>query len=369
MRDGDFLFRTAGPEDEAGLRHLLATTPMPGSLTVTFEREPDYFLGCTVMGHVCDVIVAIHEPSGDLAGVLCRALRPLFVNGSERLVGNIGQVRIADRYRGHDLLRRGLPLFREMSDVGVLHTGVIAAGNARALRALVERGFPGVPEVAAGPGITTLGIILRRPKKPLIGDGLSVEHGAGGRLEEIIVFLRRNGGRRQFFPAYRVEDFADGVTERGFSPNDFFVARRRGEIVGVMGLWDQSGYKQTVVSSYGRFMRMVRSPYGLVASMMGAHPLPGPGGKIESAYASFTCIPDDDAGVMAGLLRAVYNDAARRGFHHLMIGLGTDDPLLAVARRYASIAYHSRVFFGGLADGFPQVHLDGRPAGVEIATL
>jgi hypothetical protein len=341
---------------------------MPGSLTVTFEREPDYFLGCTVMGHTCDVLVGRHEPTGDLAGVLCRAVRPLFVNGGERPVGNIGQVRIAERFRGLRLLERGLPLFLEMSPEDFYHFGVIAAGNARARRALVERGFPDVPAGRAGPGITTLGIILRRPKRSRCSP-LAVARGTAGTLEEIVAFLREHGRNRQFFPAYRVEDFTDGKTERGLALEHLLVARRRGDIAGVMGVWDQSSYKQTVVQSYGTVLRPARPLYNAVARMWGARPLPAPGEKIDSAYASFVCIADDNREVMACLLREAYNDACRRGFAHLMIGLGDDDPLLPVARRYAAITYRSRVFAEMLDPASVAPILDGRPACVEIATL
>jgi len=367
-RDGDFVFRPAGPGDEADLRRLLASTPMPGALTVTFEREPDYFLGCSVTGHHCDVIIARHEPTGDLAGVLCRAVRPLFINGIERPVANIGQVRIPERYRGLGLLERGLPLLLGMSSEGLLHYGVIAAGNARAQRALVDKGFPGIPMGTPGPGITTLGIILRRPKRPLVG-GVEAASGSAGELDEIVGFLRRHGRRRQFFPAYRVEDFTDGVTERGFAPEGFVVARRCGEIAGVMGLWDQSAYKQTIVQSYGPTLRLLRRPYGLLALVAGAQKLPNPGDKIDSVFASFVCVADDDTAVMRCLLRETYNRATRAGFAHLMIGLGDDDPLLRIAKKYASITYRSRVFFGALSEGPEPETLDAGPAYVEIATL
>jgi len=111
-RDGDFAFSVAGPSDEPEIRRLVASTPMPGSITVRFEREPDYFLGCSVMGDVCEVLIARHGPDGELAGIVCRSERTLLVNGEERRVGSIGQVRVAARFQGRWLLHRGLPLLR-----------------------------------------------------------------------------------------------------------------------------------------------------------------------------------------------------------------------------------------------------------------
>ena len=108
---GEFDIRVAAAADEPDIRRLVAATPMPGAITVRFAREPDYFLGTTIMGNPCDVIVGRHLPDGGLAGIACRAERSSFVNGSETRTGYIGQVRISEPFRGRWLLQRG----RDMS--------------------------------------------------------------------------------------------------------------------------------------------------------------------------------------------------------------------------------------------------------------
>ncbi len=46
----EFSFELARPADDLALRKLLAETPMPGRITVSFERQPNYFMGCSIMG-------------------------------------------------------------------------------------------------------------------------------------------------------------------------------------------------------------------------------------------------------------------------------------------------------------------------------
>ncbi len=369
--DGEFGFELARPGDDAELRRLLASTPMPGSITVTFEREPNYFLGGPTMGHRCDVLVARHLPDGELAGVLCHAIRPVFVNGTETEVGVIGQVRIAPQYQGKGLLHRGLPLFIEHSRPDLPNYGVIAADNPRARRAMVDHPPEGfvVREVAR---INTLGLIIRRPK-PLVRGPTIVTRGTRAELAEIVAFLRHQGSTRQYYPAYREDDFTGGGTTRGLALEDLIVARRSGRVVGVVGVWDQSQYKQTIVRAYGGWLRPLRPLYDLAARVVRAAPLPKIGGEIRAAYVSFVCVADDDQGVMLALLREAYNEACRRGFSYLMIGLTDDDPLLPAARRYAHIPYRSWLVAAAWKPGevgrdlFPV--LDGRPAYVEIAAL
>ncbi len=371
----DFTFELAGPEDDPALRRLLASSAMPGRINVTFEREPNYFLGCGTMGHFWQVIIARHNASGEIAGIMCRGIRPHFINGQPQDLGYIGQIRIAEKYRGLWLLHRGLDYFRQLNSDGRVkaYWGVISDENAIARGVLVERRrkrFPAAHEIAR---IYTLGVILRKPLSPLPFAG-SIERGTAQTLPEIVAFLRQHGAEKQFFPAYEASDFGPGgATTLGFDPGDFLVARRDGEIAGVIGLWDQADYKQTVVQSYDRSLNLVRPFYNLGARLLSAQPLPGPGEHIHSAYASFICVAGNDTQIFRPLLREVYNLAAERRYAHLMLGLTENDPLLPVAREYPHIAYHSRLYLGyweetpGASDLYTQ--LDGRTPYIEIAAL
>ena len=129
---------------------------------------------------------------------------------------------------------------------------------------------------------------------------------------------------------------------------DLVMARREDRIVGVLGLWDQSGYKQTVVQSYADPLRRARPLYNLAARLTGIQPLPGKGQHIRSAYASFVCVEHDDPGIFAALLREVTRLAATRGYAYLMLGLAERDPLLPTARGYPHIAYHSTLYVAGV---------------------
>ncbi|MBN1890045.1 MAG: hypothetical protein JW850_18760 [Thermoflexales bacterium] len=368
----DFSFELATQQDDLAIRRLLAASPMPGSLTVTFEREPDYFLGCGTMGGLCQVVLMRHLPDGEIAGMACRGSQARFVNDQVEDVGYIGQIRIADKYQGLWLLARGMPFFRQLHAAAPVsaYLGAISDENRVARGVMVDhprRQFPDAAELAR---MCTLGIILQRPKAPLVSD-CQLDRGSPQELEEIVAYLRRHGAARQFFPAYTLDDFDGGPLTRGFDVRDFIVARRRGGIVGVIGLWDQSAYKQTVVQSYSGVLRWLRPAYNIGARILGVQGLPAPGEHIHSAYASFICVADDDPAVFRALLRGVYNLAAERRYAHLMLGLAERDPLLPVARQYPHIAYYSRLYLAYWKDEVGDFcgRLDGRVPYIEIAAL
>lgn len=369
----NFQVDLAGLDDDAAIRRLLAANAVPGRVTITFEREPDYFAGCATMGRSCQVLAA--RAGDQIAGVACRATRPMFVNGRETEIGYLGQLRVDRRFRGHWLVSRGFRFLKRLHDDNPVPAYLLSVieENREALGVLIERRRQGFPVFHELGRLLTLAL----PLKPLKQTGSSllceVNQASRNDLPAIVDFLRRRGAARQFFPAYSEEDFCGDAT-LGFRVEDFFLARREGKSAGVIGLWDQSSFKQTVPRGYAGWLRLARPVYNFGARLLSRPLLPGVGEKISCAYASFVCIADDDPEVFRALLRRVYGVAAERGFSYLMMGLDERDPLLRVAQTYSHIAYRSRVFLAGWeneANSFKRFYeqLDDRIPYLEIAAL
>lgn len=369
----DFRIELAGHADDAAIRRLLAANSLPGNISVSFQREPDYFAGCATMGGEYQVLVARagHNGNSELAGIACRAVRKVFVNGREERLGYLGQLRVDANQRGRWLVSRGFRFLQQLHEADPVPAYLLSIieGNAEAAGVLVNRRRKHFPEVREIGRLMTLALPLGKTKPPLLRKA-EIARAQVSDLPQIVAFLRRQGARRQFYPAWTEADFNGAATTRGFKLEDFFIAKRAGAIVGAIGLWDQSSYKQTVVRAYGNWLRVARPLYNAVAPLVSRPRLPRVGEEIRYAYAAFVCIVDDEIEVFDALLRAVYNLAATRGHAYLMIGLEARDALLPVARAYSHISYPSRLYlaFGEGGDDF-YARLDERTLCVEIATL
>ena len=132
-------FTLATREDDAQIRRLLASNPVPGPISLRYEREPDYFAGCDAMGPFTQVLVA--KENHRVVGVACRAIRPLYINGQREDVGYLGQLRVDREYRGRFLVPRGFQLLRELHDDARTqgYVTTIIEGNAEAEGILVHR--------------------------------------------------------------------------------------------------------------------------------------------------------------------------------------------------------------------------------------
>jgi hypothetical protein len=342
----------ASPADDAGVRQLLRMQSMPGRVRVAFCREPNFSTGCAVTGDDARILVA-RAGDGEIVGVACRSTRCVFLNGREQRIGYLGQLRVHDRHRGRWLVSRGFAMLNAIHHADPLpaYLASIVDGNDEAAGILVRRprrGFPQFHEVAR---YLTLAIRVRGSARRCRG-GLAARS-----IEDIAAFLRREGSRRQLNTAWTA-DALRRLTAYGLQSHDIHVATDGGAIAGVMALWDQSAYKQSIIQGYSGWLRAA------------APLLPRPGTKLRSAYASLVCIANDDVRVFESLLREVYEDALHRGVEYLLIGFDERDPLLPAARAYSHVVYFSRLYLAAWPNGgFPDESLDGRPVYVDIATL
>lgn len=368
----------ATEEDDAAIRRLLKANPLPGSIVLTYEREPNYFLGCATMGRPCDVLIARHATSRRVGAVACRATRPVFLNGREEQIGYLGSLRVDKEFRGRWLVSRGFDFLAQLRGSETLAFAAITAENRVARGMFIEhprRHFPVFEEAAR---VSTLALIVR-PSKRKMQSRCMVRRGQQSDLKDIVAFLRKHGSAKQFFPAYSEEDFSGNATTAGFRIEDFVLAIRGGEIAGTIGLWDQSAYKQTIVQQYTGALSWGRRLFNAGARLARAQPLPPPGEAVRFAYASFICVADNDPDVFRALLRHVYDLAAERGYAYLMVGLAENDPLFPVASRYLHLRYrstlhtvrwkNSRQCDGGAHDDELTGKLDDRIAHAEIATF
>ena len=365
-----FAITLAERGDDAELRALLRDNPMNGSMQVTFEREPDFFAACAIRGSFHQVGVGRDLESGRIVGLGTRSVAEAFVNGRAVPFGWLSDLRLAPAYRGGTLVARGYRFLRQLHGDGraELYGTVIFHDNQTALRtiATARAGLPTYHDLGV---MHCPGINLRRRKLAVASD-CEIIRGRRELLPEIVDCLNRNNARKQFAPVHDVETFIRGDRWKDFQLSDFYVARRNDRVIGVVGRWDQTAFKQTRVISYERRLRWMVPAANAVQTLLGASSFPEPGQCVPFFYVSFIAVDQDDLGVFRALLQEVYNDSVGSSFRYAMVGLHERDPLLAVLQEYSLTPFAGRLFCVCYADGEPAFQsLDDCVPYVEAATL
>src|SRR5262245_23014681 len=110
---GRLKFDIAGPADGGEIRRLLRENPMSGRISISLEREPDYFADAYLPGEAKQTVIA--RENGRAVCVGSCTVRQRFVNGEPARIGYLGGLRLDAPQAGRfDIVRRGYEFFREL---------------------------------------------------------------------------------------------------------------------------------------------------------------------------------------------------------------------------------------------------------------
>jgi hypothetical protein len=322
----------ARPHDDASLRRLLRENAVPGRVTLSYEREPNFFAASRVDGERSQTIVA--REGGRVVGLGTRSTHLAYVNGSAQRIGYLSQLRLDRECRGRaHLVFRGYDALRQLHDEcadAPFYVTTLVDGNRQAER-LLTSGHLRLPRYQRIESFRTL--VLRtsaiRPIEP-----------SPGSRQDIRSHLAGHSPRWQFC---RIWDDVE--------PDDFVVSSD-----GCLAVWDQSAFKQVVVRGYA-------PPLNLFRRLLG---LPRVGDPLRMAFLSHLAVASGAA--LVHLIRAAATHARARRLDYLILGLSARSPLLdAVRRAFAPREYGSTVY--AVYWGGTRPDLDDRPCHLEAATL
>jgi len=363
-------FSLATEADDADIRRLLRENPMGGQISLSLEREPDYFTEARHSRAEHQTIVA--RDRGRVICVGSCSFRQRFVNGEPRRVGYLGGLRLDARLGGRfDILRRGYRFFHELQRASPadFYFTTIAADNERA-RQFLERGLPGMPRYEYLNDFVTMLVPVphsrRREEADWPGSWSPPPHVVG--YEAIAALLEKHSSRYQLAPHWRADEL-QALDPLGLRPDDFRVVHGEGEPVACAALWDQRSFKQTVIRAYAAPLAWARPWINLAARLWGRPGLPKPGSTLAHATVSHLAAPPNRPETIASLLLSLFPLARSTGIEWLTLGFAAADPRLAALRgRFAAREYRSRLYSVRWPD-LPGEVLDDRLPCPEIALL
>jgi hypothetical protein len=367
-----YQFELAGPQDDADLRQVLANTPMPGDIALTFCREPGFFAAPGVDGFQCQVVACRDTSSGRIVGFGCRSLRRLYVNGTPRTIGYLSGIRLLVEHRNQGLVARGYRFFRELHRDGQapLYLTTISEGNEAALKILAS-GRAGLPIYHEAGRFRTLALPVHARSNLEAPKNLYLRTATPEDWPMIMSFLDKHGPRRQFFPCYEVADVATPAGALfGLQAKLVVLAYRNRALAGLLAGWDQHDFRQTIVHGYAGALRWLRPLYNGWASLTGRPRLPRPGRELRYLTAALPVVVGDDASVFRALLDSLLQMARSGPWQHVAIGLAANDPLATGLSSFAGTEYVTRIFQVAWPDGNAlRLGLDGRPPYLELGCL
>jgi hypothetical protein len=373
-RTGHLRFDIATPADDAGIRRLLRENPTRGQITISLEREPNYFADAALRGENKLTIVARENGCLICAGSCTTRWR--FVNGKAQRIGYLGGLRLDVRHSGRfDILRRGYRCFRELQvPPADLYFTSIAADNQRA-RKFLERGLPGMPLYHFLEEFVTLLVPTIGPSQGEEQDtrkpGPNGSFAAESTADELAAFLTEHNRSCQLAPLWSEDDLRE-LRPLGLSLDDFCCVRRGGQLVGCGALWDQRSFKQTVIRDYAPWLAFARPLINAGARFTRRAQLPGIGETLAGAFVSHLAVPPAEPNVLVEIIEELRRRASQRGIEFLTLGFAARDPRLkTVHHKFRGRSYRSRIYvvrWPGMAGPACELGQPSGSAGVATAS-
>jgi len=350
-------FTLATPADDESLRQLLRENPIPGSISLSFEREPCYFDASMIEGPFHQTIVTREVNTGTVIAFGNRSIRPLFINGQVRDIGYMSQLRVRPDYGKGLYLARGLAggfiKYYELHQDGrtPFYLMSVIEDNLPARR-LLTSGLPDYPNTHEYARMFTYAIYPLRRKRALpLPDDLRLIRGSDKYIDEIINCLNRNNACKQFAPHWT----CDSLFIANLKPSDFFLAVCGDHLVGCLACWDQTMFKQTVVRGYSGSLARWRKLLNIFSALGRWPHLPNPNTPLRHSYASHLAVDDDDPVIFAALLRALYNYNHECKNSYFMIGLSESNLFRKIVQAYHPLIYISQLYLVAWDDGYDEI--------------
>ena len=346
-------FKIADANDNAELCAFSRTVEMSGAIRLVFDHQPDYLGSLSVEGSPAEVLVCRDTETGRVVGSGHRSVKSLFVDGTIAPVGYLSGLRLDRAVRHGQLLAQGYDfLHRRHADGRArFYLTTLMEDNRLAQSALLD-GRCGLPAYHDFGRFHCMAIGLQP-------QGGGEDHDQNLRIRAattadgpvVVAFLQREGRLRQFFPSYRIEDFAaaNGLLA-GLQWEDILLAFRDDNLVGVVAAWDQRDFRRWQIQSYAPWLGLCRGPANLIAGLMGKLRLPEPGSSLNYFILSLVCIQDNDRHVFATLLNELIRHWQDR-YDFFLAGLHERDLLLPELQARRHFPLPSRLFVVAWEDG------------------
>ena len=362
-----FEFALAQESDDDALRALLRQISMPGNITLSFQREPSFFLAELAGSAMSQVMICTDHHVGRIVGMGSRSIRSVYIDGRPAQVGYLSMLRGLPESRGNIALARGYRYLKELHADGAIpyYFTTILDDNteAKTLLTSARAGLPVYKPVARL--LTSLLPLTRNPVRK--GGSEAASRVEKDQLPEAVAFLQQWNSRYQFAPLYTEQDML-GVSQLlpGFSWENLYVYREHGKVLGTLGIWDQQSLKQTVVTAYSRQMRLIRPLYNLLARMQSKPRLPQVGEDIRILYGAFV---SGNSSAFTSLLQRACAEWSGKGYDYLSLGFCEDSELSPIASRYAAQQLASTIYIVYWQDESITLPDLCKPVHVEVATL
>jgi predicted DNA-binding protein YlxM (UPF0122 family) len=340
-----FQIRRAEQQDSAALLTLINDTPQQGSISLNFERTPNFFHATETTTSEPEVWLMEDLTEQRLAASFSIGKRSVYVNGEKQLTRYGNDLRIHQDYKGGRTLFRLFKKYRELMQDEWMQTVILEENKASI--DTVGSGRLSLPNYHEAGKLVTHMIALNQKVSPARH---TIRRADANDINLMQEFFDKNSKKKQFYPCY---DFSkvdsDNSYYRNLNLNNYYLCLNDQELVAVAGVWDQKEFKQTRFLSYHGNMKILRHISNLSSKLFGGLNLPAPGSLGNYISMHSVLCKDNDPVLLKSLVAQIMSDYRGSAYDALILGFDQDDALhqgVDKLKRHSLISNHYLASYG-----------------------
>ncbi|CCK74500.1 conserved hypothetical protein [Oleispira antarctica RB-8] len=318
-----YTIRLAQAEDSAALLQLINDTPQEGSISLNFERQPNFFHATGITTSDPEVWLMEDLKHSRLVASFSIGKRKVYVNGKQRLTRYGNDLRIHQDYKGGRTLFRLFKKYKELMQEEWMQTVILDENKASI--DTVGSGRLSLPIYhSAGQFITHMVAL----NKSYTSSDKHVRRASLEDINEMQNFFDQYAKQKEFYPCYDFKKIgSDDIYYRNLNISDYFLYYNQQELVGVVGSWNQKEFKQTRFLSYHGSMKWLRHINNISSKILGGLSLPAPGTLANYINLHSILIKDNQPEILRDMLLNILSEYSNSTYDALIIGFDKRDPL------------------------------------------
>ncbi len=310
--------RLSNPADNNQLIELAKNLGVPARVTIGIDRGPDFFAFNRMISNEWKVLVA--EEDGQIIGFL--DMHNINFRINEEIVPGIyfGLAGIRPDKRGKQVFREMMNEVQQIvnSSDQKIAMALINYNNKRVNQILKQW----YPQIIAGQKIIIAGLLPFRYYR--IEKNYQYNTARDTELPEVIELLNKY---RNNYSLGVVIDWHRLFSLPGVSLNNVLVAKSNNRIVSVLGLWDQSLFRQILLMDADKITMGLLSALKIFRPILKISSVPSKGNYLKCIYGFAVATEAGQELAFAGLLRYAITKLSA-DYHLLMLGLPENDHCL-----------------------------------------
>tara|TARA_B110000240_G_scaffold75332_1_gene85762 strand:+ start:1581 stop:2687 length:1107 start_codon:yes stop_codon:yes gene_type:complete len=323
-----YIIRKAIPNDNEALCALFEI-PMSGDITLSMERNSNYFKGSEIQNQIGTVYIAIDSQSNKLVGSLSYGKKKVYLNEKEQLLGYFSDLRIHPDCQGTNLMIQLIKylISKQPECSEHLNVAMIITKNNKMIN-LINRASDKLLNHLSVPKLTNNGtyqtILFPYKKYAKISPGFSVRIAQQDDILQMTHLMKSEGAKKQGYPIYDLSDLNNNYYNC-LSISDFILLFKNNILVAMCSLWDQSSYKATRVVKYSQKIYYTRLINNLFVNLFGGISLPKEGEIIKYVTLHSIAVKENSPVYFHELLKFIQSEA--KGVNYILCGLAKEDKL------------------------------------------